>query len=343
MQVYRDRLLEVVPSGGEEITCWPPKGTPAFSSSRYSRIWAKKVSYPRRVGSVRDIDLVHFLDHSSAYLIPSVRSGLPVVATLHDLIPLRFQGELSGSQIDRFRRNVTNLRKCDALVSVSEYSKKEAIELLDIDPEKITVIPNGVSLPARSKKPSKFVKRLREVGVDFLVLSVGSTRERKNLSILPEAMASFERVSGKKGGLLRIGGKLNDTLVGELASLLGERFVEAGPLNDEDLWACYQNCDTVFIPSHFEGFGLPIIEAFSCGRAVACSGSSSLPEVGGAFAHYFDPKKGEDAGHALAKCFQEHDDQRCISGRLERAGQFTWQKHLQGISEVYESLRTVPR
>lgn len=340
MHVYREQLLACCrPSDPYLIGCWPRQNAKLKQGVRVTRGLAKYFCYPLRVVRGSNADIVHFLDHSVAHLIPSVRAK-KIVATLHDLIPLRYSGDLTSAQVERFRRTVSYLQCCDALVAVSEYSKQEAISLLDLPPEKIFVIPNGVNRPAKINGSYSLVDELRKKGAEVIILSVGSNQERKNLRILPDALRVFRERSGKRVALLRVGARLDVKLSEELQNVCGDLFVEAGRLEEHFLWKAYANCDLVIVPSLYEGYGLPVIEALSCGKGVAASNRSSLPEVGGSWVEYFDPASAEQAGEALLRVAQEIGHPEREEERRKAVEHLTWRNHLEGIFRVYHHLES---
>lgn len=340
MRVYRENLLAAFQEGDRfEIECWPEKGTVVQMGSRLQKAIAKKVSYQLRVANSSPSQVVHFLDHSSGYLIPRVPRDRKIVATLHDLIPLRFPGGLSENQVERFRKTVSYLKECDAVVSVSEYSKREAIELIGLREEQIHVVPNGVTAPRELKARCQEIGRLREAGAQVVVLSIGSLQERKNLRILPGALKAFQQETGLKAGLLRVGPLLDASLSAEIQKVCEPGcFLEAGRLSESSLWQAYQSCDMVIVPSFYEGFGLPVIEALACGKGVAASSQSSLPEVGGEWAEYFNPDSEEEAGRALARLVPAINVTSIEVSRKEAVQGLTWRKHLEGLYQVYESV-----
>lgn len=340
MQIYRENLLASLGvDDGFKVKCWPNKGSWVESGTKLERLFAKQVAYKKRVRNMEIVDLVHFLDHSSGYLIPQVQSGQKVVATLHDLIPLRFSGGLSKLQVDRFRQTVSHLKKCDAVISVSEYSKQEAVELLGLDEERVHVVANGVDAPSEKLTTCPFVQRLRDSGAQLVVLSIGSLQKRKNLSLLPGALRVFQKQTGVRVGLLRIGPLLDHSLSEEIRVECADGcFLEAGRLEQDSVWSAYQNCDLVFVPSFYEGFGLPVIEGLACGKGVAASGQSSLPEVGKEWAEYFDPNSAEEAGQALARLLPSVDDVEIEQKRKKAVEGMSWRSHLEGIYRVYASV-----
>lgn len=293
----------------------------------------RRLFYPLKVRTTGNCAIAHILDHSWADLLTAVPSGVKTVVTVHDLIPLRFPGELTPAQQARFRKWVSSVRKADAVIAVSEYTKKEVVALLGIDPSKITVVPNGVEIP-RISSPL-FATQTK----DFIIGSIGSTLERKNLSLLPEALSLLASRHGGQVKLLRVGAKLPRELANAIGESIGTgNLTELGKIPNEELPDFYRKVHCVVVPSLYEGFGLPVLEAMASKLPVVCSNSSSLPEVGGDIPIYFDPNSPEQ----LATALHEIASQGMKPDRLERgfgkARSMSWHKTLEGFYEVYHSL-----
>lgn len=301
---------------------------------RAMRLLTRKLLYPAAVKMRAKGGIVHVLDHSWADLLPFTPRKAFKIVTVHDLIPLRFPGELTDAQAGRFRNWVSHLKQADAIVAVSAYTKRELESLLEIQPEKIHVIFNGVKMPDPSPSPSFPAK-----GVEghFRIGSIGSTLERKNLSILPEALGRLQALTRRKVVLVRVGAKLPDTLAEALRKQLGEDgLIELGGIPDEEIAAYYSGLDAVVVPSLYEGFGLPVIEGMAARVPVISSKSTSLPEVGGDVAFYFDPRSPEEMAEVLARIATEGVCNRRIEEGYERARSLSWRKCLEGIYQVYE-------
>lgn len=338
MEVYRESLLnEIREDDPFSISCWPEKGTPASGGQRLAKAYGNYIEFPSRVRNFREKGLVHLLDHSLAHLLKSVDRKSAKVVTLHDLIPLRMAGGLTARQVERFRSKATLLHRADFVISVSEHSKTEAVDLLGLDEERVIVVPNGVTKPKNVPSASEVVEKLRQRGASKVVLSVGSRLERKNLKILPAVFKELKRVQDEPVALLRVGPMLEVELRSKLEAVLGsDLFFEAGRSSNEDLWAAYEAVNAVVVPSLYEGFGLPVMEAFACGTPVASSSSSSLPEVGGDLASYFSPDDPEEAADALRCCLFDSVIRNASHERRARAAEFTWRRHLEGCYRIYQ-------
>ena len=349
MDVYRESLLrEVSPKDDFEFRCWPEAGSwdPKVENSavgtlsRLVRAVKKYPGYTRRVRNTpRDTAIVHFLDHSMAHLLPQVPFGMKTVVTVHDLIPLGCPGEQTPAQHNRFRRNAENLVRADAIIAVSEFAKSEIVAHLGIDSGQITVVPNGVSVPDEIPRQCAAVDQLRASGADAVLLSVGTTLQRKNLQILPAALKAAGEKNGKQLALIRVGDRLHTDLAKKLKLVLGENLlIELGRVDETTLWSAYRAADVLVLPSLSEGFGLPVLEALACGTSVAASKVASVPEVGGKVAEYFDPGDPVLAGAAIARAMETANRTANETARAEHAAGFTWQSHLLACKVLYREL-----
>lgn len=293
----------------------------------------RRLLYPLKVKMVRNSQIAHILDHSWSDLLPWVPKGMKKVVTVHDLIPLRFPGELNPAQQNRFKQWVSCIEQADAIVSVSEYTKREIVDLLKIPSSKIAVIPNGVEITKKSAdRPF-----INDGG--FVIGSIGSILQRKNLGIFVEALKYLKDINKSPITLLRVGPALPDDIVQPLLQILGTSgLVELGRIEDKDLPRFYDSLDCIVIPSLYEGFGLPVLEGLASRIPVVSSNRSSLPEVGKDIPLYFDPASPKDLANVLADLITEGLPQERIQRGFELADLMSWRKTLTGIYSVYETL-----
>jgi glycosyltransferase involved in cell wall biosynthesis len=334
------KLLEAAVRPGDPFSCTSvlpaSAGDIAGSSSRVARLLTRRLFYPARVKLRARGEIVHILDHSWADLLPFTPARALKVVTVHDLIPLRFPGELSAAQAARFAGWVGHLKMADAIIAVSEYTKGEVVDLLGIDDRKIHVVFNGVELPPDAPSQSNHPT---DPAQPFRIGSIGSTLERKNLAILPEALTRLQAVVRRKVVLVRVGAALPAPMAAALRDALGaDGLVELGRLPDEALGDYYAGLDVVVVPSLYEGFGLPVIEGMAARVPVVASRCTSLPEVGGDVAFYFDPHSPEELAAVLAGIATDGVPQQRIEEGYERAKSLSWRKCLEGVYGVYEGL-----
>jgi alpha-1,3-rhamnosyl/mannosyltransferase len=172
-----------------------------------------------------------------------------------------------------------------------------------------------------------------------VVISVGSTPERKNLAALPGFFAKL-RQDGWPVALVRAGDALPKPLAAELRDVLGEGgLVELGKVSTERLSGAYQRADFLIFPSRLEGFGLPVLEAMAAGCPVVCSNAASLPEVGGDAALYFDPDDvAAAASQAELLLGREEYRQDRIRVGLQWSRNFSWQTHFARLTAIYREM-----
>ena len=316
----------------------PPAVT--HRQDRLTRIWQKYLWYPWRTRRrAAGVDLVHVLDHAYAHLLRAVPPGTIKVATVHDLAPLRAPESLTRSQRQRFYRVVKTLCQADLVLADSRHTAHDVIELLGCDEARVRVFPLGVDLAQfQTPQPAPLADWETRLAGRQVIISVGSVAERKNLAMLPAFLARL-RGAGWPVTLVRIGDELPGALARELRGLLGPELLELGKVSAEHLAGAYQRAALLIFPSRLEGFGLPVLEAMAAGCPVVCSHASSLPEVGGDAALYFDP---DDAGAAAAQAETllrggEAREERRRAGR-EWAGRFSWQTHFAELTNIYREL-----
>jgi glycosyltransferase involved in cell wall biosynthesis len=334
------KLLESATLPNDPFTCnsiLTASATDSQGGGRIKKLLTRKLFYPATVRTRARGEIVHILDHSWADLLPYAPQKAFKIVTVHDLIPLRFPGELTAAQEQRFRGWVFHLKQADAIIADSTYTKQEIQELLGIDDRKIHVVFLGVELPHDSENTNRFTLGTDDVQ-PFRIGSIGSTLERKNLAILPTALAHLKTMIRRKVILVRVGSPLPHSLGASIRKELGDGgLIEHGYLPDEAIAAYYAALDVVVVPSLYEGFGLPVIEGMAARVPVVASRCTSLPEVGGDLAFYFDPHSPEELAAVLAGIATDGVPPQRIEAGYERAKSLSWRKCLEGVYQVYET------
>jgi glycosyltransferase involved in cell wall biosynthesis len=241
------------------------------------------------------------------------RSDVPVVVTVHDLAVLRHPGTFNQWTRRYSRLAVPRVaRAARRLIAVSEFTRREVVDLLGLAEDRIRVIPNGVGRP--------FGPEGARAQGDY-VLAVGTLEPRKNLSRTVEAArrAGVElRVVGARGW----GGVETDGAV-----WLGE-------VSDDELAALYRGAQVVVYPSLYEGFGIPVLEAMASGTPVVTSAGGATEEVAGGAAVLVDPLDPASIAAGLEQAVSRREE---LTARgLERARGFTWERVAAETWEVYE-------
>lgn len=263
-----------------------------------------------------------------SFVVPLVASPPPSVVTFHDASWRRFPETKSA----RFRAYMDRAvpRSCRAariVAACSEFARREALDLMpDLDPAKVVVVPQGTR---ELRVPADVDAALRRIRVTPpYLLAVSNFDPRKNLDALVRAWRRLRAEDRVPHALVLAGDPLRAAQFRErIASPPAEGIVTPGYVSDEELAALYARAALVVVPSLYEGFGLPVLEAFRAGAPVACSNCSSLPEVAGDAAVQFDPTSDGAVLRALREALRPGParDERVARGR-SRAAQFTWER-----------------
>lgn len=273
-------------------------------------------------------------------------SSTPLVVSVHDVSYLEHPKYFTRFRSRQLQITVRRtLQKAAAVLTPSEFSKRAILQHYDIDASKVHVIPNAVSGEFRliDRQVAAVHLRQRFQLEGPFVLMVGDLQPRKNhLGLL----RAFEEVLRANPGLphkLVFVGKETwyspelHRLVNQ--SALRDRVYYTGFVEDTDLPYFYGACDLFVYPSFYEGFGLPILEAMACGRAVACSNTTAMPEVANAAGILFDPHSKSEIVRAITDVLLDSElRQRLERLGAKRAGLFSWERAAAQTLDVYRSV-----
>jgi glycosyltransferase involved in cell wall biosynthesis len=246
-----------------------------------------------------------------------VRSRVPLVVTFHDLAVLRHP-----ETFNRWSRTYSRavlprvVRAARRLIAVSEFTKRELLELLDVPDEKVRVIPNAVGpefSPEGESAPGDYV------------LAVSTLEPRKNLPRLVEAY----RRAGLNGLPLLVAGAPGWGAV----RVNGEGVRWLGEVGDDELARLYRGARAVAYVSLYEGFGLPVLEAMACGAPVVAARAGALEEVAGGAAVLVDPLDPDAIAAGLAEAIDRREELRPLG--LGRARAFDWHEVARETVAVY--------
>jgi glycosyltransferase involved in cell wall biosynthesis len=283
------------------------------------------------------------LFHSPDFTLPPVARGTRTLLTVHDLSFIRDP----ASAVDVLRAYLNrvvprSVARADHVLADSQATRADLIELYGTPPEKISVLYSGVNDSFRPVRDPAALRSVRErygLGDAPFILAVGTLQPRKNYVRLIQA---FARLPQPEVQLAFVGGRgwLYDSIFAEVERLgLGDRVRFPGFALDSDLPALYSAARVLAYPSLYEGFGLPILEAFACGTPVVASTASCLPEVAGDAALLVPPTDVDALAVALDTAISDESVRAELLGRAPaRLALFSWEKSARQLLGTYQSL-----
>lgn len=280
--------------------------------------------------------------HGPATLIPLMSKGFARVVTIHDLVAFLFSETIPKKYALYMRWLISQVvKKADRIISVSQHTKQDLMEVLRVDPAKISVVyeaaPPGFQ-PIRDQTKLAWVRRRYDLKGPFLY-HVGNIEPRKNLVRLVKAFLLMRQRSKLDVRLVITGQKgwLTTMLFRELDYLqLGDEVIFTGYVPRSDLPLLMNAAEAFVFPSLYEGFGLPALEAMSCGTPVVTSNISSLPEVVGTSAVMVDPERVESIARGMEKVLTDTElRERLAKEGLIQAHKFSWEQAARETLDVY--------
>ncbi len=287
----------------------------------------------------KGLDFLHYTDNSGTTF-----TNFPYVLTLHDamhvrpLSQVRPRPSLWYRLVYGYKQWVVprSAQKARQILTVSEYSKKEIIRTTGVPEDKVTVTLEGVDRSA-------FAKKARKPSKLFKVLVHGAADDRKNLSNILKA-AHILKTRKLPFQILIVGmdeAEMRSTrYLQEAIDLdLGGELEWVGNVTHDILRAIYADVDLFLYPSRLEGFGLPVLEAFSAGVPVVTSNSTSLPEVAGNAAALVNPEDPQDIAKTVENLYRKPALRKALIAKgSARAKLFTWEKTARLTLPVYERM-----
>ncbi len=340
----RDRLTLLYPREVAPIarSIWPDavsiKRLPL--SDRYQTIAWHRLHLPFPVEwFTGPIDIYH----APNFLLPPVKSAKTLL-TIHDLAFL-VRPQYAHPDLQRFLSRVVpdSVARADHILADSEASKQDAMRLFDLPADRITVIGAGVEPRFRPENHTGLAETRRRYGLDWpFIFSISTLEPRKNFDGLIRAFAQARRQGSFPHHLVIAGGKgwLYEDIFAEVERQNASDFVHfLGYVDDADLPALYNLADLFAFPSHYEGFGIPILEAMACGTAVLCTDTSSLPEIAGDAA-YIIPSGDEPAliQGLMFLLIEEGTRMAHAAKGPAQAAIWTWDAAAKRLLSVYQSL-----
>lgn len=254
----------------------------------------------------------------------------PTVVTCYDLIHEIYIQDDKRS-LDMKKRV---LERADKIFAISKHTKSDLIKFYNIPEERVEVVYLANSLEPTSS-PS-FIPADKK---NRYLLYVGNRNLYKNFTVFLKAIAPILHKSKDLYLFCAGGGKFNKEEHELFNALRIENQIEQYPGSNDSLYTLYSNAIAFIYPSLYEGFGIPLLEAMSCGCPVLASNTSSLPEVGGDAALYFEPKDEESIRFTIERLINDTQLQNDLKQKgSERAKEFTWEKTALQSHALYKKL-----
>jgi len=278
-------------------------------------------------------DLLHSPD-----FIPPFRRPCRSVITIHDLAFVRYPDLLTPESASYYGQVGRAVESADQVIAVSEATRRDLLELLKADPAKVAVVYEAASDDCVPLSAEEVAAHRERLGLpERFILFVGTIEPRKNLPVLLKAFARIWEglrvplvVVGREGWLHEAVFQTRDLLG------LGDEVMFVGPVDGEQLVYYYNCAACLVLPSLYEGFGLPVLEAMACGTPVVTSNVSSLPEIVGDAGLTVDPADEEGLADAIIRVLSEdglHAHLRQLG--LRRARRFSWDRAARETFAVY--------
>lgn len=307
-----------------------------YDAAIYSPL--EQISFPNKEVKKAGIQLVHF----PHYNVPISYKG-DFVVTVHDLTHIILP-EFLGNRLKYYYAKILMahaLKKAKHIFTVSQNSKRDICNIFNIDPDKISITYDAVDSNFQNKDRKTIAYLYAKYEIPHkkkILLYVGNLKPHKNLSRLLKALSCME---DKEEYCLILVGKAFTSLElhnQEKMLKIDHLVIHTGLVSKEELIDLYNLADLFVFPSLYEGFGIPPLEAMACGTPVAVSNNSSMPEVVGEAAVFFDAENVD----SIVKAIKVLQNEKCIRDLIElgykRPNLFKWEDAIETVREEIQKI-----
>ncbi|QGU94096.1 glycosyltransferase [Clostridium bovifaecis] len=286
------------------------------------------------------------------YHVPQNGIGLNVdtkckkVITVHDLIPYIMPETVGRGYLLKFLKEVPNIiQNADGVITVSEYSKRDILKFFPIDENKVFVTPlaaDSIYKPLNKDTCREFLAKKYNINNPF-VLYLGGFSARKNVKALINSFLKVIPRLTEEYNLVIVGAKKDlGEYLSNSYSHLASKIVFTGFIPQGELPVFYNSCNAFVYPSLYEGFGLPPLEAMSCGAPVITSNVTSIPEVVADSGILINPYNEDELIDALEKLLNDDALRKSLGEKgLKQASKFSWLETAKNTFEAYEKIYNI--
>lgn len=276
----------------------------------------------------KGIDIWHTTYQSTLYAPKN--KGIKRVLTIHDLNFL-YEKKTVEKQQKYLRKVQRNVDMADHIVAISEFTKQDILKHLKVEGKPISVVYNGCVVKSFPEYSNINITESKP-----FLFALGTVIPKKNFHVLVPLL------EGNDYDLI-IAGKADESykaFIMDQAKLFGvtDRIKVIGPVTSEDKYLYYKHCKAFLFPSLAEGFGIPVIEAMFFGKPVFLSTKTSLPEIGGNLAYYFETFEPADMRRVLTEGLNHYEQNNPAQAITQHAMQFNWEKCAKAYWAIYDSL-----
>ncbi len=325
LHFYRRGHAETLTTAAQRVACWTP------AHHRWESAALGLELLPHR------LDLFHSPD-----FIPPRFGARRLVITIHDLAFLHYPEFLTAESRRYYNGQIADaVRRAHAISADSRATQADLVNLLKAPPEKITVIPLGLDAAFHPQAEAEVTATLARYRLPpGYVLFVGTFEPRKNIPTLLRAYAQLQAQWPDAPPLVLIGNTgwlFEEALRLAHALRLDAHLRRLENVPDAELPALYSGAGVCVLPSHYEGFGFPLLEAMGCGTPVVYANTSSLPEIAAEAGLPIDPDDVEALADALRRTLTDSTLRADLIRRgLAQAQTFTWEKTVRATLALYE-------
>ena len=326
---YKDFLLGLRPKGKAKIY----KLLQKLNFIKNAETANQKISIERL--KKQNFDIFHPTYYDSYFL--KYIGKKPFVLTIYDMIHETYP-ELFSADNKIARQKKILAQKAEKIIAISENTKKDIIKFIGINEDKILVIHLGNSINRQENNLKINTDLLKKLPEKY-ILFVGNRASYKNFDNFSKALIPLFKINKKLNAVCAGGGEFSDKEINFFKTFnITDKFRQYS-VNDSDMTLLYKNALVFVFPSLYEGFGLPILEAFNCGCPVAASNRSSLPEIAGNAAAYFNPEDISSITDAINNIIADDGTkEKMKKNGFEQLKKFSWEKTAEKTLDVYNSI-----